>query len=230
MLSPIITDCYATGVLPELPYPTLIQFFPNCNLAVRKEALAEAGYYDEQCVASEDVDMCKRVANGGWRLFYEPTAACFHEPRRTLWALVKQWFWYGRAAAFVFHKHQTRRFEVFASLDPRPRIFSYRRILGARRFPVRGLLFVNYFTILASAALLLAVSLAAAAYGCAAVLLAALAAGAAFVHLSNPVLKRRSVREILVYYLVGLAINGACTAGGLIGGLRRGMLYLHPGV
>ena len=49
-------------------------------------------------------------------------------------------------------------------------------------------------------------------------------------HLRNPVLRRRTVREILVYHLVGLAINCACTAGGLIGGLRRGMIYLHPGV
>jgi cellulose synthase/poly-beta-1,6-N-acetylglucosamine synthase-like glycosyltransferase len=230
VLSPIITDCYATGVLPEVAYPTLINFFPNCNLSVRRTALEAAGYYDEKCIASEDVDMCKRVANRGWRLFYEPTAACFHEPRRTLGALVKQWFWYGRAAAFVFRKHQTRRFEVFLSLDPRPRIFSYRRVVGARRFPVRGLLFVNYFAILSVLSILLAASLLLAAWTCAAVLLALLAAGAAFVHLRNPVLRRRSVREILVYYLVGLAINCACTAGGLIGGLRRGMIYLHPGV
>jgi cellulose synthase/poly-beta-1,6-N-acetylglucosamine synthase-like glycosyltransferase len=230
VLSPIITDCYATGVLPELPYRTLIQFFPNCNLAVRKAALARAGYYDEQCIASEDVDMCKRVANQGWWLFYEPQAACGHEPRRTLGALMRQWFWYGRAAAFVFQKHQSERFEIFVSLDPRPRIFSYRRIVALKRSPVQGLLFLNYFTILLGLALLLGFSLVLGAWTVSWMMGAALVAGAAFVHLGNPVLRGRSLREKTIYYLVGVLINAACTAGGLVGGLRRGMVYIHPGV
>ncbi|MBN2491837.1 MAG: hypothetical protein JXQ29_13405 [Planctomycetes bacterium] len=230
MLSPIITDCYATGVLPEVRHPTLIHFFPNCNLAVRREALAEAGFYDEGCTASEDVDMCKRVANRGWRLFYEPAAACFHEPRRSLWALMRQWFWYGRGAARVFHKHQAARFELFVSLDPRPRIFSYRRWVGARRFPVRGLLFVNYFTLLALLLFALVAALVCAAWVGASILVGLLAATLLGMHARNPVLAGRSLREILVYYTVGTAMNVACTAGGLVGGLRRGMLYLHPGV
>jgi len=230
MLSPIITDCYASGVLPENRHRTLINFFPNCNLSVRRSALEDVGFYDERCTASEDVDLCRRVSSRGWRLYYEPRAACFHEPRKSLTGLMKQWYWYGKAAAFVFKRHQSERFEIFLSLDPRPRIFSYRRILHWPAFPVQGLLFLNPFTLLSGLLLVCALGLVLKLTVPASLLLLPAILFMVCTHVRNPALRGRSTGEVAVYYLVTLVINLSCTWGGLVGGMRNRILYLHPGV
>lgn len=230
MLSPIITDCYSKGVLPEVRYRTLINFFPNCNLAARRAVLEEVGFYDERCTASEDVDLCRRVASKGWALFYEPRAACFHEPRRSLPGLMRQWYWYGQAASFVFKRHQRQRFEVFFSADPRPRIFSYRRIIRLPAFPVQGLLFLNHFTILSSLLLILFVCLGLGYYIASSVLLFLVVMLLISYHVRNPVMKRRTLKEKAVFYLVTSIINLSCALGGIVGGIRNRIFYLHPGV
>jgi GT2 family glycosyltransferase len=48
-------------------------------LMVRRQALEQAGAFDESYfMYSEEVDLCTRLANGGWRLYWVPQAVVTH--------------------------------------------------------------------------------------------------------------------------------------------------------
>jgi hypothetical protein len=49
------------------------------------------------------------------------------------------------------------------------------------------------------------------------------------IYLRSP-LRRLSLKDLAVYSLVTCIINASCTIGSLAGGLRRGRLFMYPGV
>ena len=138
MMIPILTDYYEAGYITQPRYKTLTAFFPNCNLAIRRTVIDEIGLYDEHCsICGEDADICHRTAAGGWELFYERGASCHHEARRGMATIVKQWFWYGYEGGYFFQKWQEHPCEIFVSLDARPRINHYKRLLHTDITPFR---------------------------------------------------------------------------------------------
>lgn len=84
----------------------------GANMAFRKTALEEVGYFDERldvgaAGCSGDSEIWFRILSRGMRILYTPRAVVYHEHRRTLPALHKQLFYYMRgftAAALVQHR------------------------------------------------------------------------------------------------------------------------------
>src|SRR5438270_28821 len=58
------------------------EHIPGCNMAVRKTALDAAGGFDTRFrVAGDDVDMCWRLQQLGWRLGFSAAALVWHHRR-----------------------------------------------------------------------------------------------------------------------------------------------------
>jgi cellulose synthase/poly-beta-1,6-N-acetylglucosamine synthase-like glycosyltransferase len=228
MLIPILNDYYDQGYLPRPEAPALSPFFPNCNLAVRRSALDQAGGYDQAMTAGEDADLCRRVAAAGWELFYQPKAIVKHEPRPDVLGVLRQWWNYGYGGSVHFHKARRRRFEVYGTWEARPRIHRHRPLLALDRFPFVGMIFLTYFPMLL---LLLLAAGVAAAVG--AHLVAGVLALAALVAFGWVVVRRtpgQGLAARLGHALLIVLVNTTCCAGCLASSLRRGKLFLYPGI
>ncbi len=228
MLIPILDDYYERGYLPRPEMPALTPFFPNCNLAVRRTALDQVGGYDAAMTAGEDADLCRRVAGKGWEQVYLPDAVVQHEPRRTLWGLMRQWWHYALGGSVHFHKARQHPLEVYWTLAAWPRIHRHRRLLAWSHCPIEGIVFLTYFPMLL--ALLLAAGLAAIT---GAAILAAVLACASLAGFVCIVIRRtpgQNSRARMGHALLILFVNSACTFGCLVRTLRDGKLFLYPGI
>ncbi len=88
----LVTDCEA-------------EHLPGCNMAFRKQALAEVGGFDPQFrIAGDDVDLCWRLQQKGARLGFHPAAMVWHHRRGTLRGYWRQQVNYGKAEAMLERK------------------------------------------------------------------------------------------------------------------------------
>lgn len=59
------------------------EWLSGCFLLVRREAFESIGYFDTDFVKYfEDVDICLRMARGGWRVTYHGATYCYHLEQR----------------------------------------------------------------------------------------------------------------------------------------------------
>lgn len=73
------------------------EWFGAGNLLVRRDAFTAVGGFDLTLEASEDVDLCHRLARAGWRLLNVPGMRCIHHgDPATLTHLFRQELWRGR--------------------------------------------------------------------------------------------------------------------------------------
>ena len=81
------------------------EHLPGCNMAFRKECLAAVGGFDPQFrVAGDDVDLCWRLQQHGWKLGFHPAAMVWHHRRGSIRAYWRQQVNYGRAEAMLERK------------------------------------------------------------------------------------------------------------------------------
>ena len=81
------------------------EHIPGCNMAFRREHLLAVGGFDPQFrVAGDDVDVCWRVQEQGWKLGFSPTAMVYHHRRDSIRAYWKQQVGYGKAEALLERK------------------------------------------------------------------------------------------------------------------------------
>jgi len=230
MLIPIIQDYYRQGALPVPKHRVLTPFFPNCNLAVRKSVFNTVGQYDESLQAAEDSDLCRRAAESGYRLFFEPGARVYHACRPNLSALARQWFSYGFWSAAVYKRNMEKRCEIYSSIVPVPRVNESMRFFSLRHFPFPVLVFMTYFSWIL---LLAAAALTALAAGAEAVS-AGLGMGLLFylltLYIKHPVLRKVGPGEKIPFLGVSILINISCMAGSLAGGIRNRMFYIFSGI
>ena len=103
-----VADCVANA--PGGPSHVLLddqiaEHIPGCNMAFRKECLEAVGGFDAQFhIAGDDVDVCWRVQDRGWRLAFNPAAVVWHHRRNSLRAYWRQQLNYGRAEAMLERK------------------------------------------------------------------------------------------------------------------------------
>ncbi|MBS4101107.1 mycofactocin biosynthesis glycosyltransferase MftF [Tsukamurella paurometabola] len=85
-----------------------VPYVPSAALLARRSALLDVGGFDEDLRAGEDVDLCWRLRDRGWRLRYDPAAQVAHDHRVTL----REWFgrrrFYGTSAAPLAARHGSR--------------------------------------------------------------------------------------------------------------------------
>lgn len=75
------------------------------NLAV----FVAVGGYDETFSHNEDAELDHRILDTGGRIWLEPELALVYYPRKTIRALARQYFYYGRGRAMTVARHPGRR-------------------------------------------------------------------------------------------------------------------------
>jgi cellulose synthase/poly-beta-1,6-N-acetylglucosamine synthase-like glycosyltransferase len=81
------------------------EHLPGCNMAFRKKCLEAVGGFDKQFrIAGDDVDLCWRLQDRGWRLGFHPAAMVWHRRRDTLRDYWQQQLNYGKAEAMLERK------------------------------------------------------------------------------------------------------------------------------
>ncbi len=84
---------------------TRVSYVPAAAIVCRVDAIREIDGFDEELRTGEDVDLVWRLRAAGYQCRYEPTAVVLHEPRRSLTALLRQRFGFGRSAAPLATRH-----------------------------------------------------------------------------------------------------------------------------
>jgi GT2 family glycosyltransferase len=103
-----IAECVANA--PGGPMHVLLsdveaEHLPGCNMAFRKVCLQAVGGFDPQFrAAGDDVDICWRLRQRGWKLGFHPAAMVWHHRRDSARAYWKQQVGYGKAEALLARK------------------------------------------------------------------------------------------------------------------------------
>jgi hypothetical protein len=85
------------------------EHLPGCNLAVTRTAFDAIGGFDVRFhTAGDDVDLCWRLRDAGFRLGFAPGAFVWHRRRPDIRALLRQQSGYGRAERLLIAKHPQR--------------------------------------------------------------------------------------------------------------------------
>ncbi|HEX9659394.1 MAG TPA: glycosyltransferase, partial [Rhodothermales bacterium] len=83
----------------------LAEHIPGCNMAFRKSVLETVEGFDPQFqAAGDDVDLCWRLLDRGWKIGFHPSAVVWHHRRPSLRRYWKQQFGYGKAEALLERK------------------------------------------------------------------------------------------------------------------------------
>lgn len=85
-----------------------LSYLPSCNLAVRREAFEAVGGFRAGWRFGEDVDLCWRLHNAGYGLFYHPQAEVAHDHRTRWGAFLARRRAYARSEATLRRVHPRR--------------------------------------------------------------------------------------------------------------------------
>ncbi len=114
----------------------LAEHIPGCNMAFYKWALLEIGGFDPVYrKAGDDVDVCWRLQQRGYRIGFSPGGFVWHYRRNTLAAYLKQQAGYGEAEAMLERRHP-ENFNNFGGSRWQGRIYSPAKIGVETRAPV----------------------------------------------------------------------------------------------
>lgn len=103
-----IADCvdHTPGAPTHILFSdTDAEHIPGCNMAFRKNCLAAVGGFDVQFrTAGDDVDVCWKIQESGWRIGYCAAALVWHHRRGTVKGFWRQQKGYGKAEALLERK------------------------------------------------------------------------------------------------------------------------------
>jgi hypothetical protein len=100
------------------------EHIPGCNMAFVKRALVEIGGFDPIFhKAGDDVDLCWRLEQAGFKIGFSPAAFVWHYRRSTISDYLKQQRGYGEAEALLVRKHP-EYFSAFGGSIWRGRIYA----------------------------------------------------------------------------------------------------------
>lgn len=112
------------------------EHIPGCNMAFRREVLEEIGGFDPiYRSAGDDVDVCWRLQDRGYRIGFSPAAMVWHFRRNTMKAYIGQQKGYGKAEALLYFRHP-QRFNALGYSRWRGRIYGGISALFSLRRPV----------------------------------------------------------------------------------------------
>lgn len=104
----LVAQCVANapgGPVCVLSTDEEAEHVPGCNMAFRASALRAIGGFDPRFrTAGDDVDVCWRIQERGWRIGFSPAAMVWHHARATVGAYWRQQVGYGAAEALLAAK------------------------------------------------------------------------------------------------------------------------------
>ena len=107
------------------------EHIPGCNMMFWKWALAEIEGFDPQYrAAGDDVDVCWRLLQRGYKIAFSHAGFVWHYRRNTIPAYLKQQRGYGVAEALLRYKHP-EYFNSLGGMRWRGRIYNPTRTAGA---------------------------------------------------------------------------------------------------
>jgi len=80
-------------------------YVPTCNMLVRRDKYVQVGGLDEQMRVGEDVDLCWRLKEHGYRLVYVPKGVVRHKHRNQILEGFKRRFQYGESEPVLYLTH-----------------------------------------------------------------------------------------------------------------------------
>jgi glycosyltransferase involved in cell wall biosynthesis len=114
----------------------LAEHIPGCNMAFYKWALLEAGGFDPLFrKAGDDVDICWRLQQRGYRLGFSSSGFVWHYRRSTGIDYLKQQRGYGESEALLVHRHP-EYFNWFGGSQWQGRIYSPAKFGVVTRRPI----------------------------------------------------------------------------------------------
>ena len=123
----LVADCVANA--PGGPMQVLItdqeaEHIPGCNMAIRKSTLKEIGGFDPiYRAAGDDVDLCWKILEKGWKIGFNPAAIVWHHRRNKIKTYWKQQKGYGKAEALL-EKSWPQKFNFAGHLNWAGRIYA----------------------------------------------------------------------------------------------------------
>ncbi|MFO1511309.1 MAG: glycosyltransferase [Verrucomicrobiota bacterium] len=114
----------------------LAEHIPGCNMAFQKRALTAIGGFDPIFrKAGDDVDICWRLQQAGYKIGFSPAAFVWHYRRSTVGAYLQQQRGYGEAEAMLVRKHP-EYFNAFGGSVWRGRIYTASKFGLLLRAPI----------------------------------------------------------------------------------------------
>ena len=114
----------------------LAEHIPGCNMAFYKWALDEIGGFDAiYRKAGDDVDVCWRLQQRGYKIGFSPSGFVWHYRRATVQAYLKQQRGYGEAEALLVRKHPEYFNDIGSSIW-HGRIYTAAKIGVVTRSPI----------------------------------------------------------------------------------------------
>lgn len=92
---------------------TALAYVPSAAMLVRRAAFLG---FDESLRVAEDVDLCWRTTQAGWRVYYDPVAEVRHDHRESLSTLLDRRRYYGTGAAELADRHGRAAAPVMSTL------------------------------------------------------------------------------------------------------------------
>ena len=81
----------------------------GCNMAFRKKAAEEVGYFDENIqYGFDEVEFADRVCKAGYKMVLDPDVLVWHKHRSTLKEFLKQNFQYGKGSGVVLKQKKLK--------------------------------------------------------------------------------------------------------------------------
>ena len=112
------------------------EHIPGCNMAFFKTALTAIGGFDPIFrKAGDDVDVCWRLQQAGFKIGFSPAAFVWHYRRSTVGAYLRQQRGYGEAEALLVRKHP-EYFNAFGDSVWRGRIYTPSKFGVLLRSPI----------------------------------------------------------------------------------------------
>lgn len=104
----LVAECVANapgGPTHVLSTDQEAEHIPGCNMAFQASAIREIGGFDPRFrTAGDDVDICWRIQERGWRIGFTPSAVVWHHARSTVATYWRQQCGYGAAEALLAAK------------------------------------------------------------------------------------------------------------------------------
>ncbi|OZC92814.1 mycofactocin system glycosyltransferase [Rhodococcus sp. 06-418-1B] len=82
-----------------------VSYVPSAAMLIRRHVAEECNGFDESMHVAEDVDLCWRLQEAGWRLRYEPVANVAHDHRVTFGRWFGRKLFYGTGASPLADRH-----------------------------------------------------------------------------------------------------------------------------
>lgn len=204
-------------------------FFPTANFAIRKSVFKKVGGFDEKCKTGEDLDLCIKLVDHDYDLFYQEQALVHHHERSDVMGFYKQFFYYSHYHPYLFVKHmaKSRRLILYyAGLNPDPsRSISEIKIFNLW-FPFSGMIYVSPFVVALSFSVVGVISLLLSFHSLS-VISFILALLFFYPHFKNSI-NFKHIFKMIRFVAFKATLDVVYVVSGFLGGLKNKILFIGP--